>query len=213
MLLIAETWRKLYVNFFLLFLFMYLFFIRNIKQRIISLLNFHQGLLFFPKGDVLSDPEYRECVADILKDASFVEGTRYPHHGASIYDHVVRVSYISYFLCKRLHRDYISAARGGLLHDFFQYNRRDPLDPNRPTQRLHGFCHPEIALQNANSCYTLNAKEQDIIRKHMWPLTSELPRYCESFVVSLVDKYVALFELFSFYMMHRPLRLYPAISS
>jgi len=37
--------------------------------------------------------------------------------------------------------------------------------------------------------------EKDIIRKHMWPATKELPSYKESYVVSFVDKYCAVLEV------------------
>jgi uncharacterized protein len=40
----------------------------------------------------------------------------------------------------------------------------------------------------------MNNIEKDIIEKHMWPLTLRLPRYKESYVVLMVDKYCALTE-------------------
>jgi uncharacterized protein len=40
----------------------------------------------------------------------------------------------------------------------------------------------------------MNNIEKDIIEKHMWPLTLRLPRYKESYVVLMVDKYCAFSE-------------------
>jgi uncharacterized protein len=37
----------------------------------------------------------------------------------------------------------------------------------------------------------LNDIEEDIIRKHMWPLTLVPPKYKESFIVSFADTYLA----------------------
>ena len=42
-------------------------------------------------------------------------------------------------------------------------------------------------------------KEQDIIKKHMWPVTLALPRYKESYVITLVDKYSAMKESLGYY--------------
>jgi uncharacterized protein len=36
--------------------------------------------------------------------------------------------------------------------------------------------------------------ERDIILKHMFPITRELPRYKETYVIVLVDKYCAVAE-------------------
>ena len=79
------------------------------------------------------------------------------------------------------------------MHDFYLYDWHQ----EKPYKGLHGFAHPGIALQNAQRYFELNDKEQDIIRKHMWPLTPMLPRYRESYVVMLVDKYCAVCERFS----------------
>ena len=40
----------------------------------------------------------------------------------------------------------------------------------------------------------LTEKEQDIILKHMWPVTLILPKYKESFIITFVDKYCAIQE-------------------
>ena len=39
--------------------------------------------------------------------------------------------------------------------------------------------------------------EEDIIGKHMWPLTAPLPYYKESYMVSLADKICAVCETLS----------------
>jgi uncharacterized protein len=102
------------------------------------------------------------------------------------------VSYFSYLLCRRLGLDYVAAARGGLLHDFFLYDwheyKKDKRNPN------HGLTHPRVALANARQCFPVSRKEQDIILKHMFPKVWGFPRYAESWIVSLVDKYAAVGE-------------------
>ena len=59
---------------------------------------------------------------------------------------------------------------------------------------LHAFTHPKTAYKNASKLFALNEKEKDIILKHMWPVTIALPKYKESYLLTLVDKYCALNE-------------------
>lgn len=140
--------------------------------------------------------EYYDCVRD-LNDHEKVKSMQYfiQHGDVSCLEHSLYVSYISFRLCNKLGLDYCSAARGGLLHDFFLY---DWHADKKTHKGLHGLIHPNIALENANKYFSLNSIEKDIIEKHMWPLTLRLPRHKESYVVLMVDKYCALVETFNF---------------
>lgn len=114
----------------------------------------------------------------------------YIQHGhITTLEHCEHVSQLSFKICKKLGLDYRSAARGGLLHDYFLY------DWHHAPCKLHGYKHPQIALENASRDFELNKKECDIIKKHMWPLTiTKIPRYPESFVVSTADKIYTVSE-------------------
>ncbi|AWI03204.1 HD domain-containing protein [Clostridium drakei] len=143
------------------------------------------------KIDFFSNKEYGKCVYDVIHHEMIISMKNYIQHGnTNCFEHSIYVSYISYMICKRLGLDFQSAARGGLLHDFFLYDWH----MKRPQKGLHGFIHPNIALQNATKYFKLNDNEKDIIQKHMWPLTITLPRYKESFVVLCADKYCTLME-------------------
>lgn len=134
--------------------------------------------------------EYESCVGDLLEDARVQSMAGFVQHGGfSCLDHCRQVSYKSFLLCKALHLDCRSAARAGLLHDYFLY------DWHLPHHRGHGFRHPRLALENAGRDFSLNRLEKDIILKHMWPLTPIPPRYRESLVVSAVDKYCTVWEV------------------
>ena len=109
------------------------------------------------------------------------------------------VAYLSFLFCRRMNWDFEAAARGGLLHDLFLYNWRD----KGSHKGMHGFTHPKAALKNAAKVCDLSAKEQDIIAKHMWPLTIQLPRYKESYVVCFADKVCAIAELCRVYRLMR----------
>ena len=135
--------------------------------------------------------EYNNIVKDILENKEFLKLADYYHHNSSILDHAKIVSWISYSICKYLKLDYKSAARGGLLHDFFLYDWRNHDVPDLAKEKFHGIEHPGIALENSEKHFVLNKIEKDIIVKHMWPLTLFPPAYRESFIVTFVDKYTA----------------------
>lgn len=84
----------------------------------------------------------------------------------------------------------------GMLHDLFLYDWRK----KRPDGKgLHAFHHPRIALENSKKIFDLNKKEEDIILKHMWPVTLAFPKYKESYIITLSDKYCALLETYKYY--------------
>jgi len=145
------------------------------------------------------EEEYYKIVNDILANPEFLKLENYYHHNSSIFEHAKMVSYIAYRICKLLKLDYVSGARGGLLHDFFLYDWRTHDEPDLHKEKNHGLEHPGIALSNSMKHFQLSKIEKDIIIKHMWPLTIAPPRYYESFIVSFVDKYVASVEFIDEY--------------
>ena len=126
---------------------------------------------------------------DIIEKEKFQSLKNEPHHGLTRYDHVMRVAKNTYRMSKMLKADYISATRGALLHDYF--NDEEYQD----TKGLKkGSMHPVIALNNARREYNLNPVEENIIVSHMYPLGKEKPNCKESWIVSNVDKCVAIYE-------------------
>lgn len=139
--------------------------------------------------------EFKECIRDLSENEIVQSMDRYIQHGdVTCLQHCKTVSYRSYLVCKRLKLDYRSAARGGYLHDFFLYDWHIP----NSHVGLHGFTHSKISLRNAEKHFELNEVEKDIIVKHMWPLTLKLPKYKESYIVLIVDKYSSLIEILQY---------------
>jgi uncharacterized protein len=134
--------------------------------------------------------DYDSCVSDLLNSPNIKSMSGFIQHGkVSCLKHSSDVSKRSYKVCRALKLDYRSAARGGLLHDYFLYDWHDS------PYRLHAFRHPKISLNNAHRDFKLNEVENDIIKNHMWPLTLIPPRHAESFVVCMVDKYCTIGEV------------------
>lgn len=150
---------------------------------------------FKSRIDYNSCEEYKNCIIDLIDHDTVLSMENFTQHGSmSCLEHSKYVSYCSYLICKRFKLDYQSAARGGLLHDLFLYDWHT----KKLESGIHGFSHPQAALENANKVFMLNDMEKDIIVKHMWPLTIKLPKYKESFVIVLVDKYCTLMETLKF---------------
>jgi uncharacterized protein len=153
------------------------------------------------------EDEYYEAIRDIYEHEEFLKLKEYFHHNSSIYEHVQDVAYLSYRICKFLKLDYRSAARGALLHDFFLYDWRNHDVPDLPRKKFHGLEHPAIAVANAKKHFSINEIEEDIIKKHMWPLTLMPPKYKESFIVSFADKYLSSKEFIIEFKKRRNQRL------
>lgn len=133
--------------------------------------------------------EFLSCIFEIIENDKIYEMAGAKKHGkVDCLDHCLFVSYMSFRVCKRLGLDHRSAARGGLLHDFYLY------DKTQRTGHSHRMQHPKIALENATEYFELCDKEKDIILKHMWPITLRVPRYKESFIVDFMDKYCTYLE-------------------
>lgn len=139
-----------------------------------------------------NDEEFNLIIKDLVENDTVQQMKNYRQHfDTTTFDHCVTVAYCAYKMCKALHFDYKSAARAGMLHDLFLYDWRKP----RPDGKgLHAFRHPRTALNNAMKIFDLNKIEQDAILKHMWPLTVILPRYKESYIITIADKYATLSE-------------------
>ncbi len=143
---------------------------------------------------LLNDRIYLGYIHDLINDQTLSLEQFVHHHHTTRLRHCLNVSYRNYKICRFFKLDARSAARAGLLHDFFFYDRCNYDKANEGKGHLRA--HPEIANKNASSTFKITPKESDIILKHMWPITLKLPQCKESVVIIFVDKYCALLEAF-----------------
>ena len=136
----------------------------------------------------LRDMQYVSIVEDILDNKEFGKTKEIVHHGLDRMGHSLR----AYKISKILGLDYKSAARAGLLHDFFLQNNQESNLKERAQTLVK---HPQYAVENASKEFRLNELEKDIITTHMFPIAPKIPRYLESWVVNLVDDAVAIAEV------------------
>ena len=138
--------------------------------------------------------DYDNIVKDILDNEEFKKLHLEPHHGISRYDHVLRVSKVSYFIARNLKLNHLEEiTRAALLHDFYFDKNLAEYDAYEKLSK-----HPYQALKEASKYYNLTDLEKDIIVKHMYPHTKEKPKYVGSYLVSISDKLVATYEMTRF---------------
>jgi uncharacterized protein len=157
----------------------------------------------------ISEEDKNLFISEIRKlhdNEHLFEMNQYIQHGnTTTLVHCLVVAYYSYITALRLpfHFDTISLIRGAMLHDFYLYDWHTP----DKSHKLHGFRHPNFALINARKFYHLNPIEEDIIKKHMWPLTlTKAPLCKEALLVCMIDKYCSLTETLYLPVMPKEMR-------
>lgn len=145
------------------------------------------------------EKEFLNYIDPIIHNKEFLKRKEYAHHEyESVYDHVLKVAYSSYLFAKKHKLNVRDIVIGAMLHDFY-FKPWQNTDEKKPFFKQHGFVHAREALENSRVFFPnlLNARVEDIIVKHMFPLNIKLPKYKETWVVSLMDKKCSLNMLFN----------------
>lgn len=144
--------------------------------------------------------EIQKNASDIIQSKNFNRTKFHVQHGdMTVNSHCMNVAKYSLAISDKLAKMGISCkrnelVRGALLHDYFLYDWHK--HPHVGITKLHGFRHPQRALENAEKEYNLTPRERDIIVKHMWPLTVLPPTCREAWIVTTADKWCSLLETF-----------------
>lgn len=132
--------------------------------------------------------EFNEIIEKYANHPKVLEMKNYKHHGITRYEHSLNVAYYTYKITKKLNMNYYSATKAAMLHDFFL----NEVENENGIKKLQD--HPKYAVKNAEKYFDINDLERDIIRSHMFPVEPKVPRYKESWIVDMVDDYVAIKE-------------------
>ncbi len=136
--------------------------------------------------------EYMSCVGDIIEHNKIEKlAGHFQHCNTCRLQHSINVSYYSFIICRKFGWNKEAAARAGLMHDLYYYDWRVK---NNFRTKHHAKWHPLVAKDNARKICDLHPIEEDAIVKHMWPMTLVPPRFKESYVVCLIDKFCAVVE-------------------
>ena len=150
------------------------------------------------------DNRFMEVALPIIEHEEYQQMRYIKHHDESVFDHSLKVAFYAYQMAYKSNLDWESTIRGALLHDFFLYKFKKCFSLRIITDSIkHAIIHPIIAFDNASKYFNLNKKEENIIKGHMFPFG--VPKSKEAWIVSFVDKYIAVFEYSSNFkkMMHR----------
>ena len=139
------------------------------------------------------DYRFTKVAGPIIESHQYEQTKYIKHHDESVFEHSLKVAYYSYRIAYKSSLDWESCIRGALLHDFYLYKFKKRKHIGIISDSVkHAINHPKIALNNASKYFDLNEKEQNIIKGHMFPFG--LPKSREAWIVSFVDKYIAVFE-------------------
>jgi uncharacterized protein len=141
----------------------------------------------------LKNPRLKQYTAEILQHPEWTSIGKYHHHKYENREkHLLNVAYLAVNITKLLHGDVETAARVGLLHDFFPYER----DKHELPYMEHLNLHPEEALKNAEKYFDLTVEERELILRHMWPFVrvKGKPKHVEGFALVLSDNIAAVME-------------------
>lgn len=138
--------------------------------------------------------EFLNYINIILNNKEFIKRKKYLHHeNESVYEHSLEVAYHSYLYAKKHKLNCRDISIGAILHDFYYYPWQDT-KTKKSFFKKHGFVHAKEALENSKKVFPnlMNDRIEDIISKHMFPLNIKLPKYKETWVVTLIDKKCSL---------------------
>ncbi|MDR0887223.1 MAG: hypothetical protein LBM97_00865 [Candidatus Nomurabacteria bacterium] len=121
--------------------------------------------------------KFDAVVGDILQNPQFAKLKQENHHGTTRFDHSVRVAKIMFWTTFH-NKNYTRAA---LMHDFFF---------GKST-----INHPHEAAENAKRITEINDCQENIILAHMFPITTTPVLYFGGWVLIVIDKLVATYEL------------------
>ncbi len=85
--------------------------------------------------------EFQEIVKDIVTNSNVLALKEHMQHvSTSRFEHCEKVAYYTYQISKKLGLDYVSAARGAMLHDFYFYDWRNKGVEGQ--KKFHAMRHP-----------------------------------------------------------------------
>ena len=132
--------------------------------------------------------EFYNIIREYYEHDEVKKMANYKHHGITRLEHSLRVAYYTYIVTKTLKLNYKDATIAAMLHDFFL----DEVDNDNMIFRLRR--HANYAVINSKKYFNINSFQEDIIKKHMFPVTFIPPKYLEGWIVDIVDDFSAIFE-------------------
>lgn len=135
-----------------------------------------------------------EKIKYLIKNGKFAQLKNHRHHrNYSTYEHSVSVAKLSLNIADkfRIKTDREELVTAALLHDYYLYDWHDFSDG---THRFHGFRHGKKACFNATRDYSINKRQQNAIKNHMFPLCMP-PTTKMGVIITIADKICSFREI------------------
>ena len=132
---------------------------------------------------------------DVLKSEEMKQAFQQTHHQwSTVGEHTFRVAFSSVMICYALRKLNIKVSIpavvvGALCHDLGILGRTGKFRNNRECCRQHPLDSVEAAKR---ICPDLDEKTEQIISRHMFPLTPKPPMNREGVIVTIADKYCSV---------------------
>lgn len=141
--------------------------------------------------DNIQISKFYTMIQDLLNHEEVKKLDNYHQHlNTSRFQHSFNVAYYTFWVCEKMNWNTKEATRAALLHDLFFYDWR-----KHNHGGWHPKVHPQVALKNAQQICEVTPMMADAIVKHMWPMTLNIPKYKEGWVITMMDKYCATCEI------------------
>ena len=139
---------------------------------------------------------FYDIIRDVVCTDEFRQMKNYKYHkNGNLFRHSIKVAYLCYLhhKKKKMKIDIEEFVIGALLHDYFLYD----LHSGTEKHKFHWFKHPKKALENAIKKFpNLTKTQQDMIKRHMFPVTLIPPRTKAGWLVCYYDKVAAVSDRF-----------------
>ena len=138
--------------------------------------------------------------SDVLESEWFEASKNQKHHfRTSVASHTTQVAAGTLRVCRMMKAHGIEvdeemAVKAALCHDLGMVGRDEKYRNNYETLKRH----PVDSVEIAKTIYPqMNGRMEEVILRHMWPLSLHCPRSAEGFAVSIADKLVSITDVFS----------------
>lgn len=146
--------------------------------------------------------DIRKHGGEILGSVEFTRAFSQTHHKKNtVASHSLEVAVISLVFARALSKlnietDTSDIVKGSLAHDLGMLGRAHKYSCNKDCYKSHPEESVSITEGILSGC-EFSPKAKDIIRHHMWPVTSVRPTSVEGTIVSLADKCASVKDFFT----------------
>ncbi len=161
---------------------------RDVPQLVLRMQKWVSRVVSFDGDDYRENEVFIALIKPIVEHPAYERLKDYRYGDVSLAEYTTGVAWIMFKVAGFLGLSVEEAVRGALFHRFYYHQDRERGIP----AKFSNWNHPEEAERHARVYFPpVTRKEIDMIRKAGWPLESAVPRYPESFLLSMIDSFMS----------------------